>query len=163
MNSKLKQTRQANKLTQQEAADLLQVSVRSYKEYENDPRKADTLKYRFMLEQLEKLGFVDEEHGVLELEDIIRISSEIFEKYPIDYCYLFGSYSRGDAKGNSDIDLFISTELTGLKYFGLIEELREKLRKRIDLVALQQLGDNMELVNEVLSEGIKIYGKSQIG
>lgn len=163
MISKLKQTRQANKLTQQEAADLLQVSVRSYKDYENDPRKADTLKYRFMLEQLEKLSFVDEEHGVLELEDIIGISSEVFEKYPIDYCYLFGSYARGDAKGNSDIDLFISTELTGLKYFGLIEELRENLRKRIDLVTLQQLSDNLELVDEVLNEGIKIYGKSQIG
>ncbi len=162
MISKLKQTRQANKLTQQEAADLLQVSVRSYKDYENDRRKADTLKYRFMLEQLEKLSFVDEEHGVLELEDIIGISSEIFKKYPIDYCYLFGSYARGDAKGNSDIDLFISTELTGLKYFGLIEELRENLRKRIDLVTLQQLGDNLELVDEVLNEGIKIYGKSQI-
>ncbi len=160
MISKLKQARQMNKLTQQEAADFLQVSVRSYKTYENDPRKEGTLKYQYMLEQLEKLNYIDEEHGILELEDIIKICTAVFENYPVDYCYLFGSYASREAKEHSDVDLFISTELTGMKYFGLIEELRENLRKRVDLIALQQLGDNLELVDEVLRKGIKIYEKS---
>lgn len=57
-----------------------------------------------------------------------------FKKYPVDYCCLFGSYAGGKATERSDVDLFIFTELTGLKYFGLIEELRENLRKRVDLV-----------------------------
>lgn len=159
MVSKLKQVRQVSKLTQQEAADFLQVSVRSYKTYENDPNKEETIKYQYMLEQLEKLNYVDEDHGILEIEEIIRICKEIFEKYPVDYCYLFGSYAREDAKENSDIDLFISTELTGLKYYGLVEELRENLRKRIDLVTLQQSADNLELLDKVFGEGIKIYAK----
>ncbi len=160
MINKLKQLRQSSKLTQQEAADLLQVSVRSYKTYENDPSKEETLKYRYLLEQLEKLNYIDEEHGILEFEAIIKICSEVFKKYPVDYCYLFGSYANGEASERSDVDLFISTELTGLKYFGLIEELRENLRKRVDLITLQQSGDNLELVDEVLREGIKIYEKS---
>lgn len=160
MEGKLKQARQASKLTQKEAAELLQISLRSYVTYENDPDKEETLKYKYMLEQLEKLSILDEDHGVLELEDIIDISGEIFEKYPIDYCYLFGSYASGEAGETSDVDLFVSTELTGLKYFGLIEELREKLHKRIDLVTLQQSADNMDLVDEVLREGIRIFRRS---
>ncbi len=160
MEGKLKQARQASKLTQKEAAELLQISLRSYVTYENDPDKEETLKYKYMLEQLEKLSILDEDHGVLELEDIIDISGEIFEKYPIDYCYLFGSYASGEAGETSDVDLFVSTELTGLKYFGLIEELREKLHKRIDLVTIQQSGDNMDLVDEVLREGIRIFRRT---
>lgn len=160
MEGRLKQARQASKLTQKEAAELLQISLRSYVTYENDPDKEETLKYKYMLEQLEKLSILDEDHGVLELEDIIDISGEIFEKYPIDYCYLFGSYASGEAGETSDVDLFVSTELTGLKYFGLIEELREKLHKRIDLVTIQQSGDNMDLVDEVLREGIRIFRRT---
>ncbi|MFA5585067.1 MAG: nucleotidyltransferase domain-containing protein [Saccharofermentanales bacterium] len=160
MEGRLKQARQASKLTQKAAAELLQISLRSYVTYENDPDKEETLKYKYMLEQLEKLSILDEDHGVLELEDIIDISGEIFEKYPIDYCYLFGSYASGEAGETSDVDLFVSTELTGLKYFGLIEELREKLHKRIDLVTLQQSADNMDLVDEVLREGIRIFRRS---
>ena len=160
MEGRLKQARQASKLTQKAAAELLQISLRSYVTYENDPDKEETLKYKYMLEQLEKLSILDEDHGVLELEDIIDISGEIFEKYPIDYCYLFGSYASGEAGETSDVDLFVSTELTGLKYFGLIEELREKLHKRIDLVTIQQSGDNMDLVDEVLREGIRIFRRT---
>lgn len=76
---RLKQARQSSKLTQQEAADLLQVSLRSYKTYENDPGREDTLKYRYRLEQLEKHNTVDEDHGILDLEAISRIGKEVFE------------------------------------------------------------------------------------
>ncbi len=160
MVSKLKQVRQANQITQQEAADLLRVSVRSYKTYENDPAKENTMKYQYMVEQIEKLNYVDEDHGILGIEEISRICREVFKKYPVDYCYLFGSYVREDVRENSDIDLFISTELTGLKYYGLVEELREGLRKRVDPVTLQQSGDNLELLDEVFREGIKIYARA---
>lgn len=160
MVSKLKQARNKSKLTQQEAADLLRVSVRSYKTYENDPKKIDTIKYRYMLEFFEKLNHVDEEHGILTLDEIRKQSGEVFDNYPVDYAYLFGSYAKGTAKEDSDVDILISTELTGLDYFGLVEELNKSLQKRVDLVALQQLGDNFDLINEVLREGVKIYEKA---
>lgn len=159
MISKLKQVRQNCKLTQQEAADLMKVSVRSYKTYENDPSKEKTLKYQYMLEQLEKLNFIDEEHGILKIDTIVEICSQVFDKYSVDYCYLFGSYASGQAKDTSDVDLFISTKIKDLEYFALIEELREKLRKRVDLVALQQSDNNLDLINEILKKGIRIYVK----
>ena len=57
----------------------------------------------------------------------------------------------------SDIDLLISTSITGMKFYDLVESLREGLKKKVDLLTLDQLNDNPELLNEILKDGIKIY------
>lgn len=155
--SELKQLRIEKKLTQQEACEILGVSLRTYKTYENDISKASTLKYKFMLEYLKKHTTVDEEHGILTLDDIKMTCNEIFNNYPVNYCILFGSYAKGIAKETSDVDLLISTEITGLRFFGLIEELRNKLNKKVDLLDINQLTNNPILINEILKDGIKIY------
>ena len=76
----------------------------------------------------------------------------------MDFCYLFGSYAKDTANESSDIDLLISTELTGLEFFGMVEELREALHKKVDVLNVSQLKDNIELTKEILKDGIKIYG-----
>ena len=62
------------------------------------------------------------------------------------------------AKENSDVDLLISTKAKGLKYYELIERLRSTLKKEVDVLDLRQLEGNIELMREVLRDGIKIYG-----
>ena len=71
--------------------------------------------------------------------------------------YLFGSYAKGYAKENSDVDLCVSTDLTGLRFVGLSGELREELKKKVDLLRLSDIQNNYELINEVMQDGIKIY------
>ena len=44
--SELKDLRIEKKMTQQQVADLVGVSLRSYKSYENDREKYNTLKYK---------------------------------------------------------------------------------------------------------------------
>ena len=56
------------------------------------------------------------------------------------------------------MDLLIDTEMTGLDFFGLVEELRLSLHKRIDLLKINQLDNNQELLKDILKDGIKIYG-----
>lgn len=82
----------------------------------------------------------------------------MFSNYDIEYCYLFGSYAKGKASNISDVDLFVSTSVTGLRYFGLVEQLRERLKKKVDLLNFNQIKDNTEVLNEILKDGIKIYG-----
>lgn len=55
------------------------------------------------------------------------------------------------------MDLCISTTLTGLSFVGLIEELREALHKKVDLIRLSDLKDNIKLINEIMKDGIRIY------
>ena len=80
----LKELRLEKKLTQKEVAELLGISLRSYKSYENDSEKKDTIKYRFLVEQLLKINQIDEEHGLLDISDIkkkdnFELTKEILE------------------------------------------------------------------------------------
>ncbi len=45
----------------------------------------------------------------------------------------------------------------GMKFFELIEVLRERLKKRIDLLDISQINNNPVLIQEILKDGIKIY------
>ena len=142
----LKELRIEKKMTQREVADLVGISLRSYKSYENDENKRDTLKYRYIMEQLEKINFIDEEHGLLTVDDIIRKCSEVFTRYDVKFCYLFGSYAKGKETPSSDVDLLISADVKGIKFYGLAEELRETLSKKVDLLDINQLKDNLPLM-----------------
>lgn len=154
----LKEIRVEKKLTQQEVADLVGISLRSYKSYENDEEKRDTLKYKYIIEQLKKINFIDEEHGILTVEDITRKCTKVFEHYEVQFCYLFGSYAKDKATPVSDVDLLVSADVKGLKFYGMVEELRVALRKRVDVLDINQLKDNLNLTEEILKDGIKIYG-----
>lgn len=157
-NNPLKEIRKRNQLTQSETATLLGMSLRSYKYYENDPSKRETLKYKAILKILEDRFKLDEEHGILSLEEIKETVARVFEVHDVNFCYLFGSYAKGCPEELSDVDLLIDTNVDGLKFFGLAEELRETLHKKVDLLNLRQLFNNEELLKEILKYGIKIYG-----
>ncbi|MGN1158728.1 MAG: nucleotidyltransferase domain-containing protein [Lachnospiraceae bacterium] len=154
----LKELRIEKKMTQQEVADLVGISLRSYKSYENDEEKRDTIKYNYIVEQLSKINYIDEETGILELEDIVRKCTEVFERYEVSFCYLFGSYAKGKATQTSDVDLLISANVKGLKFYGLVEEIRTALHKKVDVLDMNQLKENIELTEEIFKDGIKIYG-----
>ena len=51
----------------------------------------------------------------------------------------------------------MSTSISGLAFIGLIEKLRSTLRKKVDLIRLSDLGDNEELLKEIMKDGVKIY------
>lgn len=158
MKKTLKELRLANKLTQFQASEYLGVSLRSYKSYENDESKLNTIKYQYMVTKLEERLVIDETTGLLTIDEIKDLTSKVFEEYPVNYCYLFGSYAKGKEKPDSDIDLLISVDVRGLKFYGLVERLRNELHKNIDLLQVNQLANNEELLNEILKDGIKIYG-----
>ncbi len=154
----LKELRIEKKMTQKQVSELVGISLRSYKTYENDADKSGTLKYNYIVEKLKKINPVDESHGVLDVDDIKRKCTKVFERYDIDFCYLFGSYAKHKAVPTSDVDLLISANIKGLKFYGLVEEIRNVLHKKVDVLDINQLKDNLELTKEILQEGIKIYG-----
>ena len=154
----LKELRISKNLTQKEAAILIGVSLRSYKDYENNPNKFTNYKYESMVKIIEEYNKIDEEHGILEIDDIKTIVKKVFDKYEINLCYLFGSYAKNNPTSKSDIDLLIDSDIIGLKFYGLVEELRQELHKKVDLLRLKDLEDN-ELLKEILKDGIKIYTK----
>jgi predicted nucleotidyltransferase len=77
------------------------------------------------------------------IDELKRMIAPIAVKYDLPAVYVFGSYARGDATDQSDIDVLI--DKTGSKVIslfdmgGLFNELNESLGKGVDLVTLDAL------------------------
>ena len=75
---------------------------------------------------------------ILSQENIKNVVQDYFKDKPVNEVYLFGSYARGDAKEDSDVDLIFSLiENTRMSYFGLaryLVDLEMKLSKKVDLI-----------------------------
>ena len=154
----LKSIRISKGLTQVQAAQILGVSRRTYINYETGKVKLPEVKRNFLLCTLEEYGRIDEEHGLLIIEQIKDACVRVLEEYGAEYCYLFGSYAKDKATEKSDVDLLVAMPLNGIKFFGLVEALREALKKKVDVLDVSQLNNNAALVQEILKDGIKIYG-----
>lgn len=156
----LLETRNKYNLSQINAAILLGMPVRTYIRYEKDDNYGDVLKRKMMIETLNEKCEITEDKGVLTIEQIKKSLTSLFDseyKGQIDFCYLFGSYAKGSANEGSDVDLCVSTNLKGLDFAGLSESIRQVLNKRVDLIRFSNLGNNLELLNEIMKDGIKIY------
>lgn len=150
--------RKAKGLSQKECAAFLGIPLRTYKRYEADETKVGKIKLQYITERLNAYGIVDEEHGVLTVGQIGEVCEELFPAYGVEFCYLFGSYAKDKAAEKSDVDLLVSLPVDGLRFYELAELLREKLKKKVDLLDAAQLNNNPALVQEILKDGVKIYG-----
>ncbi|MBQ5643690.1 MAG: nucleotidyltransferase domain-containing protein [Bacteroidales bacterium] len=90
----------------------------------------------------------------------------ILVKYRIPAMYLFGSYARGDATEDSDIDFLIDTtgtELTSLLRLGALYcDLEEAFQKPIDLITVRSImqessmESDIDFRNTVLKERVRL-------
>ena len=79
---------------------------------------------------------------VYTLDEIAQRIRPVAEKYHLRTVYIFGSYARGEAQENSDVDLVIDDTDSGLRgfaYGGLYGDLRDALEKDIDMVPVSGL------------------------
>jgi len=83
--------------------------------------------------------------GVLTIKQIKQLIKPVISKYQIEEVFLFGSYARGEANSNSDIDIYCSHgkirtlyDLTDFK-----EDLENALGKKVDVVTIgSQMDDS---------------------
>ena len=73
---------------------------------------------------------------ILTLEQILDISAPIAASYGVKKLSLFGSYARGEATEDSDVDLLVDRggSVGGWAMGGLYMDLCEALGKKLDLV-----------------------------
>ena len=157
----LLETRKQYNVSQVEVATLLGIPVRTYIRYEQDNNYGSELKRQTMINLINNKYEITEDKGLLNVDYIKKQLNILFSnqyKEVVEFCYLFGSYAKGYATEKSDVDLCVSTSLKGLDFVGLSEDIRTLLHKKIDLIRIDTLKDNLELINEIMKDGIKIYG-----
>ena len=97
-------------------------------------------------------------NNVYTLKQIKTIIKPIMQKYGINEVYLFGSYARGEANGNSDIDLFCEKGIarTFVEQQTLIDELEDSLGKKVDIVTFSsKMNENFE--KNLMEDRIKLW------
>lgn len=94
------------------------------------------------------------------MDEINKIKSKIvriLKKYGVIRAGIFGSYARGEAGKNSDIDILI--EVRGRRFslldlIGLEIELGQLLKRKVDLLTYK--GINHLLRKRILNEEVRI-------
>lgn len=99
--------------------------------------------------------------AVSTIKDIV--AEEARRHVGISAVVLFGSYARGEASPESDIDLRIVYDDDGLTLLDLAafsEAVRERTGKNIDIVSKADLGDD-EFAHTVEREGMVLYERQE--
>jgi len=92
--------------------------------------------------------------SIEEIRDVIR---EIAQRYGVERVTLFGSYARGDARIDSDIDLLIDKgRIRGLfQLSGFHLDLEERFNTHVDLLTTDSL--NEKFLKRINGEEIILY------
>jgi hypothetical protein len=157
----LKASRKSKGLTQSQAAEIAGVSLSSYKNHELGRSKMDSALGRMIAERIQSYDPYHFKRGVYPISVLAERIKEVFADREIDYAYLFGSYAKGTAWDESDVDLLIGGPITGLEYFSLGGALERALHKYVDVIRVQDILGNVEFLNEILSTGFRIYDKNK--
>lgn len=96
------------------------------------------------------------QYTIHEIKEIVTI---LAARYGADRIYLFGSYARGDANKDSDIDLRIDKgAIRGLQMGGLAADLEDALGIPVDLVPTGSL--DSKFLNSISDDEVLLYEAS---
>lgn len=99
------------------------------------------------------------EKEVYNIEYIKAILTPVFESYDVKKAIIFGSYGKGNANVESDIDILVESNLKGLKFIGLLEDIKRIVKKDVDLFDKTHIDENSLIDNEIKKTGVLIYEK----
>ena len=90
------------------------------------------------------------------LSKISKTVQKYAKKYGIEKVYLFGSYARGSADSQSDVDLRIDKgSAKGLELGGFLSDISEALGVDVDVATTDSL--NQEFLDSIKDEEVLIY------
>ncbi len=162
MYPEIKQIRLNNRMTQVTFAKYLNIPIKTLRNWEQNIRKPSEWTIDLIIDkaleyQKEKSIAYDENTGILSFVQIKKKVAEVAHKYNIEKVFLYGSYAKGLATESSDIDLFMISSIDDIEYFGVIEDFREALNKKIDLLSNKTIKPFSEIEKEIFNTGILIY------
>ena len=93
---------------------------------------------------------------VLSINEIKRRIVPIVVKYGVNSFSLFGSYARGEADDNSDLDFVMDDgELKGLQYVSLVLDLEDEFNCHVDV--LSKGSSNKKFLNAIKKDEVLLY------
>ena len=97
--------------------------------------------------------------SIYSIGEIKRRLHPIFDTAPVYRAILFGSYAKGSATEQSDLDIVLESkgELRGLHFYGVLEDVVTALDKSIDMFEMSEIRPDSPLMDEINSWGVVLY------
>lgn len=100
------------------------------------------------------------DHKVYTVDELTVLLFPVFQGYNVKRAVLFGSYSKGNATAKSDIDILVDSGLKGLKFVGLIDDIRRSLQdKEVDVFDITHIDRGSLVEKEIRDTGVEIYAQ----
>ena len=98
---------------------------------------------------------------IYSIEELKVILKDILKNFAVKKAILFGSYAKNLQTSKSDIDLVIDSEgkLLNIYFYGLLEDLVQKLHKNVDLFEISEIQKDSKIYNDIQNEGVIVYEK----
>lgn len=95
---------------------------------------------------------------IFTIEEIKELILPIVRKYEVNEVYLFGSYARGEADENSDLDFLVyGGENFKLKLIlALAEEVREVLDKDVDMYEIHEIKQDSDFYRAIMKDKLVV-------
>ena len=93
------------------------------------------------------------------IDEIKAKLEPIFKTEPVYKAVLFGSYAKGEATENSDIDIAIETEphVRGLMFYGILDRMVAVLDMKVDMLPMRSIKPNSQIEKEIKETGRVVY------
>ncbi len=96
--------------------------------------------------------------AILSLEEIKAVLAPIAKKHRVASILLFGSYARGTADSQSDVDMVIfgGEEFCPTDVFAIVEDIRTALGKQADVYEVREINPGTPFYDTIFREGVYV-------
>lgn len=97
--------------------------------------------------------------AVYTVPQLQQLLSPVLAENGVKKAVLFGSYGKGAATEKSDVDLLVDSDLRGLRFVNLMEQVQQLLGKKVDLFDVRHIETGSLIQREIQATGVTVYEK----
>ena len=93
------------------------------------------------------------------VDDIKKMLEEVLSNTEIEKAILFGSYAKNNPTEQSDIDILLDSKgkIKGLKYFAIIDMIKQKFDNEVDIIEKTEIDKDSKIEKEIEKTGVVVY------
>ena len=81
----------------------------------------------------------------------------VFQQHGVRRAVLFGSVAKGTNTEHSDVDILVDSRLRGLRFPGLLDDIRQTIDADVDLFDVTHIQKDSPVDREIAQTGVVIY------
>ena len=96
---------------------------------------------------------------IYSINDIKKLLNDVLRDTGVKKATLFGSYAKNTPTANSDIDILLDSngKIKGLKFFAIIDMIKEQFDKDVDVIEKSEIEKGSKIEKEIEKTGVVVY------